>query len=135
MATDPTTDRGSQEQSPAAPAAAGDVSVLAELFGGLDPDPDPDPDPEPDAGPAAPAWVTLGEPGGPVRLEPVLSLRRVLVQLSLGVVAALLVVGVVGTLAARQLAEREAVNDAATIAGVLAESVVVPVAHRCAGGR
>ena len=59
-------------------------------------------------------------------LEPLLSPRRVLVQLSLGVVAALLVVGVVGTLAARQLAEREAVNDAATIAGVLAESVVEP---------
>ena len=124
MATDPTTDRGSQEQSPAAPAAAGDVSVLAELFGS--PGPDPDTDPDPDAGPVAPAWVTLGDPGGPVRLEPLLSPRRVLVQLALGVVAALLVVGVVGTLAARQLAEREAVNDAATIAGVLAESVVVP---------
>ena len=126
MATDPTTDRGSQEQSPAAPAAAGDVSVLAELFGSPGPDPDPDTDPDPDAGPVAPAWVTLGDPGGPVRLEPLLSPRRVLVQLALGVVAALLVVGVVGTLAARQLAEREAVNDAATIAGVLAESVVVP---------
>ena len=56
----------------------------------------------------------------------VLSPRRVFVQLALGVVAALLVVGVVGTLAARQLAEREAVNDAATMADVLAEAVVEP---------
>ncbi len=132
MATDPTTEAGSQEQSPAAPAAAGDVSVLAELFAGPDTEPDTDSDSDsdsdtdPDAGPVAPAWLTLGDPGGPARLEAVLSPRRVLVQLSMGVVAALLVVGVVGTLAARLLAEREATNDAATMAGVLAEAVVEP---------
>jgi signal transduction histidine kinase len=68
----------------------------------------------------------VGDPGGPSRPDEVLSPRRVLVQLALGVVAALLVVGVLGTLAARQLAEREAVNDAASMANVLAEAVVEP---------
>ena len=129
MDTDPTTESAPLEQSPAAPAAAGDVSVLAELLGSPDRSPDPDPDPDTDLtddGPVAPAWVTLGDPGGPDRLEPPLSPRRVLVQLMLGVVAALLAVGVVGTLAARTLAEREAVNDAATMAGVLAGAVVEP---------
>ena len=127
MATDPTTDPATPEGSPTAPAAVGDVSVLAdELLGpaapessGTDGVPDPD-------GPVTPSWVTLGEPGGPNSPEPVLSPRRVLVLLALGVVAALVVVGVLGTLAARQLAEREAVNDAASMAGVLAEAVVEP---------
>jgi two-component system, NarL family, sensor kinase len=127
--TDPTTESAPPEQSPAAPAAAGDVSVLADLF--ADPGPDahlgPDPGPDlPDDGPVAPAWVTLGDPGGQDASVAGLSPRRVLVQLTLGVVAALLVVGVVGTLAARTLAEREAVNDAATMAGVLAKAVVEP---------
>ncbi len=49
-----------------------------------------------------------------------------LVQLAAGVLAAMVLVGVLGTLAARQLAEREAVNDAAGIAEVLAEAVVQP---------
>ncbi|HYN67917.1 MAG TPA: ATP-binding protein [Ornithinibacter sp.] len=118
MATDPTTDPATPEGSPTAPAAVGDVSVLADELLGRD---------QPEvSGPAAPRWVTVGDPGGPGSAEPVLSPRRVLVLLALGVVAALLVVGVLGTLAARQLAEREAVNDAATMAGVLAEAVVEP---------
>ena len=49
-----------------------------------------------------------------------------LALLAAGVIGALVVVGVVGTLAARQLAEREAVNDAATMADVLAKAVVEP---------
>src|SRR4029079_4956846 len=80
----------------------------------------------PDAGPAVPRWVTVGDPREQARHDAALSPRRVFVQLALGVVAALLVVGVVGPLAARQLAEREAVNDAATMADVLAEAVVEP---------
>ena len=117
MATDPTTDPATPEGSPTAPAAAGDVSVLAdELLGRA----------EPENGPVTPSWVTLGEPGAAGHPEPVLSPRRVLVLLAVGVVAALVVVGVLGTLAARQLAEREAVNDAASMAGVLAEAVVEP---------
>ena len=114
MATDPTTDPATPEGSPTAPAAAGDVSVLADEL------------PDAEGGPVTPGWVTLGEPGVTGSPDPVLSPRRVLVLLALGVVAALLVVGVLGTLAARQLAEREAVNDAASMAGVLAEAVVEP---------
>ena len=113
MATDPTTDPRSASQSPADHASAGDLPLHAD-------------GPTPDAGVPAPACVTVGDPEGPGRPDLVLSPRRVLVQLALGVVAALLVVGVLGTLAARQLAEREAVNDAATMANVLAEAVVEP---------
>ncbi|WP_214291536.1 hypothetical protein, partial [Escherichia coli] len=70
--------------------------------------------------------MTVGSGGQVSSVEASLSPRRVLAQLAAGVLAALLVVGVLGTLAARQLAEREAVNDAAGIAGVLAEAVVQP---------
>lgn len=115
MATDPTTDPATPEGSPTVPAVVGDVSGFADELLGPD-----------EPGVSAPRWVTVGDPGGPGRAESVLSPRRVLVLLALGVVAALLVVGVLGTLAARQLAEREAVNDAATMAGVLAEAVVEP---------
>ncbi len=131
MATDPTTDPATPEESPSAPAAAGDVSVLAdELLGpngpavsetGLGVDAS-----DPEAGATTPRWVTLGEPGGPQRQQPLLHPRRVLALLAAGVVGALVVVGVVGTLAARQLAEREAVTDAATMAAVLAKAVVQP---------
>ena len=131
VATDPTTDPATPEESPSAPAAVGDVSVLAdELLGpaepavseaGLGADTS-----DPESGATTPRWVTLGEPGGPQHREPLLSPRRVLVLLAVGVVGALLFVGVVGTLAARQLAEREAVNDAATMADILAEAVVQP---------
>jgi two-component system, NarL family, sensor kinase len=126
VATDPTTDPGSPEQSPAGPA--GDRSVLAdELLGPPATEARPDKQDTPlDAVPAVPRWVTVGDPREQARHDAVLSPRRVFVQLALGVVAALLVVGVVGTLAARQLAEREAVNDAATMADVLAEAVVEP---------
>jgi len=82
--------------------------------------------PVPEAGGASARWMTVGEPDHPRSPEQLLSPRRVLVLLASGVVAALLVVGVLGTLAARQLAEREATNDAATMAGILAEAVVEP---------
>ncbi len=131
MATDPTTDPAFPEESPAAPAAAGDVSLLAdELLGpaepvvsttGLGVDAS-----GPEAGVAVPGWVTLGEPGGPQHDEPLPNPRRVLALLAAGVIGALVVVGVVGTLAARQLAEHEAVNDAAKMADVLAKAVVEP---------
>jgi two-component system, NarL family, sensor kinase len=130
VATDPTTDPAIPEESPAAPAAAGDVSVLAdELLGpaqpavstteGVDAS-------DPETVVSTPGWVTMGEPGGPQHRRPLLGPRRVLMMLAAGVVGALVVVGVLGTLAARQLAEREAVNDAATMAGVLAKAVVQP---------
>jgi len=52
--------------------------------------------------------------------------RRILAQLLGGVLAAMLLVGILGAVAASKLAEREAVNDAASMAGVLAEAVVQP---------
>jgi two-component system, NarL family, sensor kinase len=73
-----------------------------------------------------PGWVTLGSGTRTAHTDDELSSRAVLAQLALGVLAALLVVGVLGTLAAKRLAEREAVNDAATMAGVLAAAVVEP---------
>lgn len=71
-------------------------------------------------------WVTVSRPSSEADAEPPVDPRRVFAQLLLGVVAAIVVVGVLGALAARQLAEREAVNDAATMAGILAEAVVQP---------
>jgi two-component system NarL family sensor kinase len=53
-------------------------------------------------------------------------MRRIVVQLAVGVVLVLAAVTIGGTLAARRLAEREAVNDAASIADVLADAVVQP---------
>jgi two-component system NarL family sensor kinase len=55
-----------------------------------------------------------------------LSTRRVLVQLVAGILVVLAAVTIGGSLAARRLAEREAVNDAAQIADVLAETVIQP---------
>jgi two-component system NarL family sensor kinase len=133
VGTDPTTDpRGPlRGTSPAGPAPAGDVPLLAdELLGPAPVDPgvwetpaddDLDPADGDDSG-----WVTLASGGHRAPVDGALSTRRVLAQLGLAVLAALLVVGVLGSLAAKQLAEREAVNDAATMAGALAEAVVKP---------
>jgi signal transduction histidine kinase len=54
-------------------------------------------------------------------------MRRIVSQLLVGVLLVLIAVTVGGTLAARRLAEREAVNGSAKTANVLAESVVQPV--------
>lgn len=99
MATDPTTE-------PPAPSAD---PLTAEAAGG-----------------SAPRWVTLSRHTRRTPTETAFSPRRVLVQLVVGVLVVLLVVGVLGTLAARRLAEREAVNDAAAMADVLAEAVIQP---------
>jgi signal transduction histidine kinase len=56
-----------------------------------------------------------------------LNLRRLVWRLVLGALGVLVAVGIGSVFAASQLAEREAVNDAAGIADVLAESVVQPV--------
>ena len=53
-------------------------------------------------------------------------MKTVIVRLSAGFVAVLVVVAVLGALAAQWLAEREAVNDAANVTDVLAEAVVQP---------
>lgn len=52
--------------------------------------------------------------------------RRIVVRLAVGLLAALVLVGLLGTYAARRLAEREAVNDAANTADVIAEAVIQP---------
>lgn len=103
MATDPTTDP-SATASPADGPPAGDAGV-----------------PE-----ALPEWVTVSRPVAAEAGDRLVSPRRVVAQLLLGVLAAIVLVGVLGSLAAQRLAEREAVNDAATMAGVIAEAVVQP---------
>lgn len=71
------------------------------------------------------AWVTLSR-DQPTDDAPDLRPRRILAQLLVGLVVVLAVVGILGTLAAQRLAEREAVNDAAKTADVLATAVVQP---------
>jgi signal transduction histidine kinase len=72
------------------------------------------------------AWVTVARPGDAQVNESGLSTGRLVARLALGIVIVLAVVTVGGAFAARRLAEREAVNDAANIADVLAEAVVQP---------
>ncbi len=100
----------------------------------VDPDPTADLVPGPasltptssGAGEAGPPWHTLAK-GGPVTgASAPVHPRRVFVQIFAGVLAVLILVGVLGSLAARRLSEREAVNDAANTAGVLAVAVVQP---------
>jgi signal transduction histidine kinase len=55
-----------------------------------------------------------------------MSRKRVLIPLVLGALLVLLLVGLSGSVAARRLAERESVNDAAKSAGLLADAVVQP---------
>ena len=74
----------------------------------------------------APLWVTVGGPADRTLDEAPLGTRRVLFRLVAGIVLVLVVVTIGGSLAARRLAEREAVNDSADIADVLAETVVQP---------
>ncbi|MCW2756989.1 MAG: integral rane sensor signal transduction histidine kinase, partial [Nocardioidaceae bacterium] len=97
-----------------------------------DPDESPTPtlDESPGAGdpavPDRPDWVALGTPGGPDDAGPVMDSRRILLQLVVGIAVVLAVVTLGGSFASRRLAEREAVNDAASTADVLAEAVVQP---------
>ena len=73
-----------------------------------------------------PAWVTVGRPADEELDEAPLGTRRVVIRLVAGIVVVLVAVTIGGSLAARRLAEREAVNDSAAIANVLAETVVQP---------
>jgi signal transduction histidine kinase len=70
--------------------------------------------------------VLVGRPEQEALAGPPLSTRRVVVQLVAGILVVLAAVTIGGSLAARRLAEREAVNDAAQIADVLAETVIQP---------
>ena len=67
---------------------------------------------------------------GPTRSDRDYSLtsrRRVFVQVTVGAVVVVVAVALVGVLAARRLAEAQAVNDAAKMTDLIAEAVVQPV--------
>ncbi|MET3806734.1 signal transduction histidine kinase [Nakamurella sp. UYEF19] len=73
-----------------------------------------------------PVWVGIAA----ARTEPVdkpVRRRRIFIQVIVGAVLVILVVALIGVVAARRLAEAEAVNDAAKTANLLAEAVVQPV--------
>jgi two-component system NarL family sensor kinase len=76
--------------------------------------------------PDAVGWIRVAEAAEQDHGEAPVSLRRVALQLIAGILVVLVVVTVGGTLAARRLAEREAVNGAAQRADLLAETVVQP---------
>ena len=74
------------------------------------------------------AWVTVadGSSAPAAGARPAVHPRRVLLRLSLALLAALVVVAALGALAAQLLAERQSVNDAANRADVLAQAVIQP---------
>jgi len=73
------------------------------------------------------AWMTLADASRITATDSApMSRKRVLLPLVLGAVLVLLLVGLSGSVAARRLAERESVNDAAKSAGLLADAVVQP---------
>lgn len=114
MATDPTTDL--QPADSDSPAIAGESSATQD---GAE-------DRAPDAGTDEVSWRTIARPESQVAADAPVQLRRVVAQLALGIIVVLVVVTVGGSFAARRLAEREAVNDAANIADLFAESVIRP---------
>lgn len=75
---------------------------------------------------AVPAWVTVAEgsptPGYDAPLRP----RRMYAQVVAVTVIVLLAVAVTGAFTARQIAEREAINDASRQADILADAVIQP---------
>jgi signal transduction histidine kinase len=91
---------------------------------------DGDPTPETDRAtrelPGLARWVVVSR-GRPEADEPVRRPERLVALVTVGAVVVLVVAGLVGVLAARNLAERQAVNDAANTADLLAEAVVQPV--------
>jgi len=78
----------------------------------------------PDADDVPRVVLTCSRPPAPT--PPPLSARRVVIQLLVALGVVLVVVGALGSFAAQRLAEREAVNDAAVTADVLAEAVITP---------
>ena len=67
-----------------------------------------------------PPWTTVAA-GGSARPDIPVRRRRVIVQVIVGAVIVIVAVGLVGVVAARRLAEAEAVNDAAKTADLLAD--------------
>lgn len=76
---------------------------------------------------SAVSWrVLVAARGASPRARPAASTRTIVLRLAAGIVAVLVVVGLLATFAAQWLAEREAVNDAANVTDVLADAVVQP---------
>ncbi|KAA9111427.1 sensor histidine kinase [Microbacterium rhizomatis] len=71
-------------------------------------------------------WVTVAQGDAAVSPPEPLRPRRVVLRLSLALVAAVVVVAALGAIAAQLLAERQSVNDAASRADLLAEAIVQP---------
>ncbi len=120
VATDPTTDLQSDADSSATPLA-GESSASN--------------DPPHDDQAQEVAWRTVASPDREAVEDAPLSVRRVVAQLALGIVVVLAVVTVGGSFAARKLAEREAVNDAANTRRRLRRDGHPARAHRPAGRR
>jgi two-component system NarL family sensor kinase len=76
--------------------------------------------------PSGAPWSVLSAGSAPVAAEPPVRPRRVYAQVVAMTILVLVVVGLLGSIAARRLAEREAVNDAAQRAGILADAVIEP---------
>jgi two-component system, NarL family, sensor kinase len=80
------------------------------------------------AKPSGATWLTLSaaSPAAGTPAGPPLRSRRVYLQVLALTALVVVVVGVLGSIAARRVAEKEAVNDAAQRAGTLADAVVEP---------
>ena len=70
-------------------------------------------------------WVTVALPDRTAPTRPI-SWRPLVVQMVVAVVAVFTLVAIAGTIAARQIAERESVNDALRVTDLLAVSVLQP---------
>src|SRR5215212_5026017 len=75
--------------------------------------------------PPAP-WLEVAAGSAPETTDAPLASHRVYLQVLVVTALVLLLVGALGALASRQVAEQEAVRDAARQAAVLADAVVVP---------
>ena len=75
---------------------------------------------------APPEWITVASgTRGPAELPPVRT-GRIVLQVVAAAAFVVVLVSVLGAVASRKVAEREAVNDAASITGLLADAVVQP---------
>ena len=75
------------------------------------------------------AWVSLAEPShtrGSAQQDAPLTTRRVLLQVGAAGLVVLLLVAVVGVIASRRIAQRQAVNDAASRTDLLVDTAVAP---------
>jgi len=78
-------------------------------------------------GPAEPSWTLVSTPGTRTDLSHAVTPRRVLTQMVGALALVLVVVAGLATFAAGRLAEREAVNDAAAAADLIADAVITPL--------